>query len=96
MSKASRPHKPERDLAIHQILRAIRGIPSKDIAAKTFVSAATIDRWRSSQTRYPQHCTLAAVARAAGFEWKLVEVNESVRPRKANKADAATESQAVL
>lgn len=70
-----RPHKPERDRAIHEVLVAIKGIPATQIAAKTWVSHSTISRWRNGQTRYPSHTTLEAVARTVGLEFKLVRSN---------------------
>lgn len=95
MKKSKQPHRPERDMAIHQVLRAIRGIPAKDVAAKTFVSAGTITRWRQARTRYPHHLTLAAVARVAGLEFKLVPIDDKhVRPRKEKAADEAAARQA--
>lgn len=96
MKKSKRLHRPEQDIAIFQVLRAIRGIPAKDVAAKTFVSAGTISRWRQAKTKYPHHLTLAAVARVAGLEFKLVPIDDKqLRSRKATATDEASARQAV-
>jgi len=67
-------HRPERDLAIHEVLRAIAGLPAAQISRRTYVHASTINKWRSARTRYPQHHTLNAVAKTAGLEFRLIRI----------------------
>lgn len=75
--------RPTRDQEIFAVLRAIRGMSPKDVSQKTYVSASTIRNWRrpvnQGGTRYPQHHTLAAVAKIAGLEFKLVPISD--RPK---------------
>jgi len=75
-----RKSRPDHDRAIFTVLHAIRDMKPSEIAAKSFVSASTIYKWRkgwqNGGTRFPQHMTLAAVARIAGFKWELVAVDE--------------------
>ena len=71
-----KPHRPERDREIFTVLRAIKGRKSSEVASKTYVAATTIQNWRTGKTRYPQHHTLAAVARTAGLKYALVEIEE--------------------
>ena len=73
------PVRPERDRMVFDVLRAIRGQSPKEVAARTWVSPSTIRKWRlpleSGGVRYPRHATLAAVARTAGLEFRLIRVN---------------------
>lgn len=71
-AKSRRPHRPERDRMIFEVLRAIRNQTDREVAAKTYVSPSTIRNWRNNTTRYPQHHTLSAVAATVGMEFKLV------------------------
>jgi transcriptional regulator with XRE-family HTH domain len=63
---------------IFAVLRAIRDKTPTEVAKKTFVSPSTIAKWRKplseGGTRYPQHATLAAVARDGGLEFQLVPI----------------------
>ena len=81
----SRKSRPEYDRAIFEVLHAIKDMKASQVSAKTFVSQTTIYKWRkgwqNGGTRFPQHVTLAAVARMAGFKWELVAMDESaVKP----------------
>lgn len=69
-----RIHRPERDRAIFEVLRAIKDMKTGQIARRTYVAASTINNWRNNKTKYPQHHTLAAVARVAGLEYRLVPI----------------------
>lgn len=72
-------HRPERDRTVFEVLHAIKGKTAAEVARETYVSASTIRNWRrpnETGTRYPQHCTLAAVARTQGLVFKLVRTNE--------------------
>ncbi len=77
-------HRPERDRAVFELLRAIRGKSAKEISERATygkglgnVTKATIYNWRKSEgVRYPQHLTMVAVARAVGLEYKLLRTNE--------------------
>lgn len=73
------PHRPERDRMLFEVLHALKGLSPKEVAAKTWVSPQTIRKWRMpldrGGVRYPRHTTLAAVARTAGLEFRLVRVN---------------------
>lgn len=84
-------HRPERDREVFRVLRAIRGRTPEDVAKKAGISPSTIRKWRMSVadggTRYPQHYTLAAVARAAGLRYELVEIDARATER-ANHAAA--------
>jgi hypothetical protein len=78
-------HRPDRDRAIFELLRAIKGRTAKEIAEKASygkgcgnVTQATIYNWRKAKnaTRYPRHLTMVAVARAVGLEYKLLRTNK--------------------
>lgn len=77
MSKFNRPIRPEYDRAVFEVLHVIRGRSANSISKLTYVSPGTISKWRRGPkfggTRYPQHHTLAAVAKVAGLKWVLVE-----------------------
>lgn len=49
-----------------------------DIAVKSGVSENTIRRWFYGDTRRPQHASVVAVARAIGYDLKLVNVGSKV------------------
>lgn len=66
------PKRPERDREIFAVLRSVRHLSEQDIASRTYVSASTVKALRSGKTRYPQHHTLAAVARVGGMRFALV------------------------
>lgn len=76
MRKWTRPAKPDHDAATFDVLHALRGRTAAEIAARTWVSASTIRKWRRGYerggARYPQHATLAAVAAVAGLRFALV------------------------
>jgi len=72
-------HRPDRDRMVFEVLHAIKGKSATEVARDTYVSPQTIRNWRKSGgsgTRYPQHHTLAAVARTVGLEFKLVRTNQ--------------------
>jgi transcriptional regulator with XRE-family HTH domain len=71
--------RPDRDREIFRVLRAIKGKKSSEVAKGTYVAASTIQAWRTGKTKYPQHHTLAAVARTAGLKYELVEIEDSDR-----------------
>lgn len=70
-------HRPERDRAMFQVLRAIRGMKPSEVSARSGISPATITNWRrpvaNGGTRYPQFWTLNQVAKSCGLEFKLVD-----------------------
>jgi transcriptional regulator with XRE-family HTH domain len=80
-------HRPERDRTIHQVLQAIRDMKPSEVASKCFVSASTVANWRrpvsAGGTRYPQHATLAAVAKTVGLEFRLVSADDDRQDRSA-------------
>ena len=69
--------RPEYDRAVFEVLHAIRGRSALSISKLCYVSPGTISKWRRGHkyggTRYPQHHTLAAVAKVAGLKWILVD-----------------------
>ncbi len=77
----------DRDRQIFAVLRLVKDRKPSEIATKAkrsngkTISASTIANWRKpvSQggTKYPQHDTLAAVARAAGYKFDLVPIRRS-------------------
>lgn len=73
------PQRPERDRMIFDVLRAIKDQSPREIARQTWVSPQTVRKWRlpldKGGVRYPRHATLAAVARTAGLEFRLIRVN---------------------
>lgn len=73
----SRMRRPEYDRTVFAVLHAIAGRTASEIASHTYVSASTIAKWRRGPkfggTRYPQHHTLAAVAKVAGLRFSLVD-----------------------
>lgn len=78
-----RKARPDHDRAIFAVLHAIKDMKASEVAKKSFVSASTVYKWRkgwqNGGTRFPQHMTLAAVARIAGFKWELVAMDEPVQ-----------------
>jgi len=76
-------HRPERDRAVFELLRAIKGKTAREISERATygrglgnVTKATIYNWRKTEgVRYPQHLTMVAVARAVGLEYKLLRTN---------------------
>lgn len=60
-------------------IRTIRSIKKqkhlsvKEIAEESGVSPNTIARWLSGSTNRPQFCTVQAVVRSMGYDYKLVE-----------------------
>jgi hypothetical protein len=73
-------HKPDRDRAVFELLRAIKGLSSSEVAAKASygkgygnVNPQTIRRLRYAKggTRYPQHATMVAIAKSVGMTYKL-------------------------
>lgn len=91
MRKKSAPIRPERDRDIFRVLQAIKGMSAVDIAKKTYVSQQTIRNWRKTPsaggTRYPQHHTLAAVAKVVGLRFTLTPIGEIEKPRLETRAD---------
>ncbi len=83
MAKRKIVIRPEYDRAVFEVLHAIRGRSAREVAAQTYVSAATISKWRRGPkyggTRYPQHHTLCAVAKVAGLRWVLVDDDAAPR-----------------
>jgi transcriptional regulator with XRE-family HTH domain len=73
-------HRPDRDREVFRVLQAIKGRKSSEVAKNTYVRASTIQAWRTGKTKYPQHHTLAAVARTAGLKYALVEIDNDERP----------------
>lgn len=71
-----RPHYPERDREVFNVLRAIKGMSAPELSRKTFLSPSTIYKMRRAHdgTRYPRHLTLAALARVAGMKYELVPI----------------------
>jgi hypothetical protein len=73
-------HRPERDRAIFDLLRAISHLSPAEIQRKTKISAQTIRNWRKpvsrGGTRYPQHWTMVQAARAAGLVYALMPVDQ--------------------
>lgn len=78
--KRTTTHRPERDRMVFAVLRAIKGKSPTEAVKGTYVSPSTVAKWRlrieDGGTRYPQHHTMAAVARAAGLEFQLVPVDD--------------------
>ena len=50
-----------------------------DIHATSGVSVNTLYNWFNGGTRRPQHATIMAVARALGYDYKLVKTGKSFR-----------------
>lgn len=77
MKSKSKVRRPEYDRTVFEVLHAIAGRKASEVASKTYVSASTIAKWRKGPkyggTRYPQHHTLAAVAKVAGLRFSLVD-----------------------
>lgn len=81
----TRPGRPERDKAVFELLRAMRGLRNCEIAKKTFVSPSTISNLRTRRTRYPQHLTMVAIAEAIGMQYTLTEKQDATVHRNAKK-----------
>ena len=68
--------RPEWDRMLFEVLHALRDRTNAAIARESgYLSATTIGNWRKGPknggTRYPQHHTLAAAAKVAGFTFEL-------------------------
>jgi transposase len=91
MRKKSSTVRPDRDRDIHKVLQAIKGLSAKAVSEKTYVSQQTIRNWRKTPaaggTRYPQHHTLAAVARVAGMKFTLTPIRETEKPTLETRID---------
>jgi transposase-like protein len=78
MKRRQRIVRPERDREVFKLLHEIQGISATKLARKAKISPGTISKWRrriqDGGTRYPQHYTMAAVARAIGMKYELVEI----------------------
>jgi transcriptional regulator with XRE-family HTH domain len=91
MPKASSSLKPQalyksynfidKDPIIHQIERLIddTGISYAEIERRSGVTRMCLNNWFTGKTRRPQHCTIMAVLKAIGYEYKIV-AREAVRP----------------
>jgi len=65
----------DKDPAIDQ-LRTVKkdvGMSDKEISEQSGVSIGTLRGWFNKGTRRPQHATIMAVARAMGYDYKLVK-----------------------
>lgn len=59
--------------AIHTLMdENHKGGSLRSLAERANVSAGTIHNWIDGDTRRPQHATIAATAKALGFEFQLV------------------------
>lgn len=80
----------EPDREIFRVLKLIKGLKPSEIVGDAkrsngkSVSPSTIANWRkpvsNGGTRYPQHDTLAAVARSAGYAYQLVPIERKQKP----------------
>jgi transcriptional regulator with XRE-family HTH domain len=63
----------DKDPAIDKLRTAIKdsGESYSEIAARSGLSATTLNGWFNGATRRPQFATLAAAAGALGMEWHL-------------------------
>lgn len=62
-----------KDPAIDMLRTAMRdeGIGEKELATLSGVGNSTIQNWFGGVTKRPQHITLAAAAKAMGYDWTL-------------------------
>lgn len=66
----------EKDPIIDQLrtILADEKMSYRDVHEKTNVSIGTLRGWFDGATRRPQHATIMAVARSAGWDYRLVKV----------------------
>jgi hypothetical protein len=63
-----------------------KGVEIKDLVEKSHVARSTMKNWFSGKTRSPKFCTIAAVAGALGYDYKLVkrkiimQTNDKIKP----------------
>lgn len=55
-----------------------RGGSLKNLAERANVSPGTIHNWIDGDTRRPQHATIAATAKALGYEFQLVPSSKRI------------------
>jgi hypothetical protein len=67
----------DKDPAIDSLRTIIQdqGEKYSSISAKSGVSEGTLHGWFHGKTRRPQHATIVAVARALGWDYRLVRKN---------------------
>lgn len=71
-----KPHYPERDRAVFELLRTVKDYSPTSVAEKTFISPQTVRNIRNAKTLYPRHLTMVAIAKVVGCEYKLVKTSE--------------------
>jgi hypothetical protein len=73
MKKASRPR--PRDPMMANVLAIISNLTAKQVntRSKNLVGANTIYNWRAGKVARPQHYTMEAALRAAGYKFTIVE-----------------------
>jgi hypothetical protein len=78
------PNYPQYDYMIHAILNDLAGIPVKELAKETYLSAQTIRNARKGPgkggTRYPRGTTMQELARLAGGSVTYNSPQENVKP----------------
>jgi transcriptional regulator with XRE-family HTH domain len=63
----------DKDPCIDQLRTPAKAVKYSEIAAKSGVSEGTLRNWFHGTTRRPQHASVMAVARALGYDYKLVK-----------------------
>lgn len=74
--KFKRPQRPEHDRVVFDLLRAMRGNRTCDLARQSFLSPGTISKLRTRRTRYPQHMTVVEIYRSLGMSYAALSVDE--------------------
>jgi transcriptional regulator with XRE-family HTH domain len=71
--KHKRPAKPERDKMVFKVLHVLRGLTNKEVAEKSGLSPATISKWRTRRTRYPQTVSYEMALKAVKLHLTIVD-----------------------
>jgi len=86
-AKAKRElNRPNRDLALVDILKAIEHLTPKEVAERGgYIGASTVANWRAGNVRCPLHYTLTAAAKAVGMEYRLEKIRRGCSRRETAK-----------
>jgi transcriptional regulator with XRE-family HTH domain len=87
-----------KDPAIDMLRTAMRdeGIGEHEMATLSGVGESTIKNWFGGQTKRPQHITLAAAAKAMGYDWTLKHATKMNYEQEMPKAEKWQERRKVM
>jgi DNA-binding Xre family transcriptional regulator len=87
--KFKRPGDPAKNAQVFDVLRLLRGHKSSDLARRAGLSKSCVSKLRTRRTRYPRFSTVAALARAVGWQLALIPVSDQRRQRQGHVSNGA-------